>query len=105
MLTAKASFVLRGSAACSMKYTAIALSVWYCSVRARGDAREDSDCDVAVFRRGMGDRMAEMNRLTDLSTAVLDETGELIHAMPHGADSYSERTPLMHEIRAEGIDL
>jgi hypothetical protein len=43
--------------------------------------------------------------VADLSTAILDETGEFIHAMPYRAGSYDERTPLMHEIRAEGIDL
>lgn len=74
--------------------------------RARGDARPDSDYDVAVFLRGMGDRFAEMDRLADLSTAILDETGGFIHAMPHRAGAYTdERMPLMHEIRAEGIDL
>ena len=46
-----------------------------------------------------------MNRLADLSTAILDETGELIYAMPYRAGSYNERTPLMHEIRDDGIDL
>ena len=74
--------------------------------RARGDARPDSDYDVAVFLRGMGDRFAEMDRLADLSTAILDETGEFIHAMPYRAGAYTdERMPLMHEIRAQGIDL
>ena len=73
--------------------------------RARGDARPDSDYDVAVFLRDMGDRFAEMNRLADLSTNILDEMGEFIHAMPYRAGSYEERTPLMHEIRADGIDL
>jgi predicted nucleotidyltransferase len=73
--------------------------------RARGDAGPDSDFDVAVFLRDMGDRFAEMNRLADLSTNLLDEMGEFIHAMPYGAGSYEERTPLMHEIRAQGIDL
>ena len=72
---------------------------------ARGDARPDSDYDVAVFLRDLGDRFAEMNRLADLSTHILDETGEFIHAMPYRGGSYAERTPLMHEIRAEGIDL
>jgi hypothetical protein len=46
-----------------------------------------------------------MDRLADLSTVFLDETGEFIHAMPHSAGSYMERTPLMFEIRADGIDL
>jgi uncharacterized protein len=73
--------------------------------RARGEARPDSDYDVAVFLREMPDRFVEMDRLADLSTSVLDETGEFFHAMPYRADAYSERTPLMHEIRADGIDL
>ena len=74
--------------------------------RARGDARKDSDYDIAVFLRAMPDRMAEMNRLADLSAAILDETGEFIHAMPYRAGFYNDPSmPLMHEIRAEGIDL
>jgi hypothetical protein len=28
------------------------------------------------------DRFAEMNRLAGLSTDILDETGEFVHAMP-----------------------
>jgi uncharacterized protein len=73
--------------------------------RARGDAGPDSDYDVAVFLRDMPDRFAEMNRLADLSTSLLDETGEFVHAMPYRVDAYNERTPLMHEIRADGVDL
>jgi len=74
--------------------------------RARGDAHEDSDYDVAVFLRDMTDRAAEMNRLADLSTKIIvDENGPFIHAMPFRAGSYNEPTPLMHEIRTGGIDL
>lgn len=74
--------------------------------RARGDARDDSDYDIAVFLRDMADRTAEMNRLADLGTAILDETGGFVHAMPYGAGFYDDaRMPLMHEIRAEGIEL
>lgn len=73
--------------------------------RARGDAREDSDYDVAVFLKDLTDRWPEMNRLADLSTEILDETGEFIHAMAYRAGSHKERTPLMHEIRIDGIDL
>jgi predicted nucleotidyltransferase len=73
--------------------------------RARGDARKDSDYDIAVFLREMHDRFGEMNRLADLSTEFLDETGEFIHAMPYRAGSYDERTPLMLEVRACGVDL
>ncbi|MGY2050609.1 nucleotidyltransferase domain-containing protein [Methylobacterium sp. JK268] len=74
--------------------------------RARGDCRPDSDYDVAVFLRDMPDRWTEMKRLADLSTDLLDETGEFIHAMPYRAEVYGDaRMPLMHEIRREGIDL
>jgi uncharacterized protein len=74
--------------------------------RARGDARPDSDYDVAVFLRDMPDRIVELYRLADLSTAILENGGDFIHAMPYPAGFYNdERTPLMFAIRAEGIDL
>jgi predicted nucleotidyltransferase len=74
--------------------------------RARGDARPDSDYDVAVFLRDLADRDAEMNRLADLATDILYRDGQFIHAMPYRAGSYNdERLPLMHEIRAGGVDL
>jgi len=73
--------------------------------RARGDARKDSDYDVAVFLRDMPDRWQEMKRLADLSTDILYDTGEFIHAMPHRAASYSDRSPIMQEIRRDGVDL
>jgi predicted nucleotidyltransferase len=74
--------------------------------RARGDAREDSDYDVAVFLKDLTDRWPELDRLADLSTDILDETGEFVHAMPYRAGSYNdERSPPMYEIRADGIDL
>src|SRR5215470_17574581 len=74
--------------------------------RARGDADEESDYDIAVFLRDMTDRSAEMNRLADLATYILDTGGPFIHAMPYPASFYSdERMPLMDAIRAEGVDL
>lgn len=73
--------------------------------RARGDAAPDSDYDVAVFLRDMPDRFVEMDRLADLSTNILYETGQFVHAMPYRADAYNDPLPIMHEIRADGIDL
>ena len=68
--------------------------------RARGDARDDSDYDVAVFLRDMPDRIAELYRLADISTAILDETGAFIHAMAYPAGFYNDpRMPLMYAIR------
>ena len=46
-----------------------------------------------------------MNRLADLSTDILDETGQFVHAMPYRAGSYNEPTPLMLGIRTDGIEL
>ena len=73
--------------------------------RARGDAREDSDYDVAVFLKSLADRWQEVDRIVPLVTDILYEDGAFIHAMPHRAGSYEDRTSLMREIRREGIDL
>jgi uncharacterized protein len=73
--------------------------------RARGDARPDSDYDVAVFLRDMSDRWAEFDRLAFIGTDIIDDTGAVIHAMPYRAGSYQDRTSLMREIRNEGVDL
>jgi predicted nucleotidyltransferase len=73
--------------------------------RARGDARADSDYDVAVFLRTLADRWPEFDRLADLSTEILDRTGKFIHATPYRAGTYDDRTSLMREIRRDGIDL
>jgi len=75
--------------------------------RARGDAHAESDYDVAVFLRSLGDRATEMNRLADLSTKIIvEEDGPFIHAMAYAAGSYNDpRMSLMYAIRSEGIDL
>jgi uncharacterized protein len=73
--------------------------------RARGDALEDSDYDVAVFLKDLADRWQEVDRIVPLVTDILYEDGAFIHAMPHRAGTYDDRTRLMREIRREGIDL
>ncbi|HTW73251.1 MAG TPA: nucleotidyltransferase domain-containing protein [Acetobacteraceae bacterium] len=73
--------------------------------RARGDAGDQSDYDIAVFLHNMPDRWAEMNRLADLGTDILYDEGRVIHAMAYPAGTWRRRTPLMHEIRREGRDL
>ena len=73
--------------------------------RARGDAQDDSDYDVAVFLKDLNDRWAEADKIALAAMTVFDETGALIHAMPYREGAYQERTPLMHEVRREGIDL
>jgi predicted nucleotidyltransferase len=73
--------------------------------RARGDARGDSDYDVAVFLKDLGDRWQEIDRIVPVVTDIIDDTGVVIHAMPYRAQAYEDRTSLMREIRREGIDL
>ena len=73
--------------------------------RARGDAQDDSDYDVAVFLKDLNDRWAEADKIALAAMNVFDETGALIHAMPYREGAYQDRTPLMHEVRREGIDL
>lgn len=73
--------------------------------RARGDARPDSDYDVAVFLTDLTDRWDEIDRIVEIETDILWETGAVINALPFRAGAYRERTPLMHELRREGIDL
>ncbi len=73
--------------------------------RARGDARPDSDYDVAVFLTDLTDRWDEIDRIVEIETDILCETGAVINALPFRAGAYQERTPLMHDLRREGIDL
>src|SRR5271169_1469357 len=73
--------------------------------RARGDAHPDSDYDVAVFLQDLTDRWREFHRLADLRTDILAETGAFLEARPFRAGSYHDRTPLMHEIRRDGVEL
>jgi len=73
--------------------------------RARGDAKPDSDYDIAVFLAPVGDRWTELRRLASLRLQFLEETEAFFDAKPYDATAYRERTPLMHEIRREGLDL
>ncbi len=76
--------------------------------RARGDARPDSDYDVAVFLHGIDNltgRFAELDRLAMIGDELILATGKVVNALAYRAGAYSDRTPLMREIRLEGIDL
>jgi len=73
--------------------------------RARGDARADSDYDVAIFLRTHPDGWEELDRLAWLRMEMIDATGAFFDARQYAASAYAERTPLMHEIRLEGLDL
>ncbi len=82
--------------------------------RARGDAGEDSDYDIAVFlavflkdlKEGdLDTRWRELDRLADLRSAILSDTEAFIDAKPYPAGAYRNQTSLMGEIRREGVDL
>jgi predicted nucleotidyltransferase len=73
--------------------------------RARGDAKPESDYDVAVFIRDGGSFAEESARLAAVSTDILLDTGAVISATPFPAGAYRERTGFMHELRKDGLDL
>lgn len=73
--------------------------------RARGDAREDSDYDIAVFIKDFGALSTELRRLAAVAIEILLDTGAVISAKPFQAGSYRLRTGFMHELRRDGVDL
>ena len=73
--------------------------------RARGDAQPQSDYDIAVFLDPLPDRWAELDQLADLRVRFLDEMGVFVDAKPYAAGTLRDATPLMHEIRREGLEL
>lgn len=73
--------------------------------RARGDARPDSDYDIAVFIRDPDAWFDEVVRLAKLGTDILMDTGAVISAKPFRAGPYEESSPLMRAIQSEGLDL
>jgi len=58
-----------------------------------------------VFLKSLVDRWQGVDRIVPLVTDILYEERASIHATPHRAGSYRDRTSLMREIRREGFDL
>lgn len=73
--------------------------------RARRDAQPDSDYNVAVFLWNPRSFWQEMGPLAEIETEILYDSGAVISAKPFPAGGWRERTPLMHEIRRDGLDL
>ena len=72
--------------------------------RARGDARPDSDYDVAVFLRGSDSFWTESGRLAAIETDILDETGAVVNALPFDS-SRSDVGALTAELARDGLEL
>lgn len=73
--------------------------------RARGEARPDSDYDVAVFLKSLRGFDEEAERVATIEADILSDTGAVINALPLPAGSYCARTGLMKELRRDGRNL
>jgi predicted nucleotidyltransferase len=74
--------------------------------RARGDARPDSDYDVAIFVRDLGNTWREFKSLAQLTIKLLAERDVEINASLYPAGHWQHgSSPLMHEIRNDGLDI
>lgn len=73
--------------------------------RARGEAQPESDYDVAVFLKELPDIWRERRRLADLRVDFIDNTGAFFDAKPYQAAAWQDHTPLMSEIRRDGLIL
>ena len=73
--------------------------------RARGDARPDSDYDVAVFLKEPESFWRESGRLADIGTDILYDTGAVINALPFKAGLDREDSALMRELARDGREL
>jgi uncharacterized protein len=73
--------------------------------RARGEARPDSDYDIAVFLKNFTNLERELDVLAKIGVDILDETGAVINAMPFHEGAYNRATGFMQEVRRDGRDL
>jgi predicted nucleotidyltransferase len=68
----------------------------------RGEAKADSDYELAVFLKDSDNLWDEWNKLADLRVRFLDAGGPFIEAIPFRVSDYEKLTPLMNEIRKDG---
>jgi predicted nucleotidyltransferase len=74
--------------------------------RARGDARPDSDYDIAVFLKDLTSRWREGLKIADVELAILDDMDAIVHTMLYPAGRWRDpASPLMSQIRKDGQDL
>jgi hypothetical protein len=58
-----------------------------------------------VFLKSARDQRVERRRLADLNVDFFDETAALFDAKALPATGHDDRTPLMHELRRDGVVL
>jgi predicted nucleotidyltransferase len=73
--------------------------------RARGDARPDSDYDVAVFLRDLRDPRLEADRLVDIEWEILCDLDAVVSAKAFAAEDRLRETLILETIREEGVPL
>jgi predicted nucleotidyltransferase len=73
--------------------------------RARGDARPESDWDIAVVLKGHDGSIGETLALSDAMSDLLLETGEEVSAKVFSPEEIEARTIFMHHLREDGVDL
>jgi predicted nucleotidyltransferase len=74
--------------------------------QARGDAREDSDIDVLVVLKGPFNRAAEIKRTSHLVADLSLAHDTLISRLfISEEDFYEQQSPLMRNVRCEGVTL
>jgi predicted nucleotidyltransferase len=71
----------------------------------RGETGTRSDYDIAVFLNDVQPGMTEWYRLADLRQRFLDAGGPFFDAIPFRSSDYDRPSPIMHEIRRDGIAL
>ena len=72
--------------------------------RARGEAHDESDWDIAVFLTAEP-TMEDRHRLCDLGTDLLLETQQYVQALAFPSHREGEESYLMRAIRVDGIAL
>ena len=71
--------------------------------RAGGDARPDSEWDIAVFLHERENFGKEFGRLAEIETNILFDIGAVINTLPLRAGLYAKRTGFTLELRRDGI--
>ena len=73
--------------------------------RARGDARPDSDYDVAVFLKTSRGFDPELRVIADIGAQILLDSGAVISALPFETAAFADQTGFMASVRSDGLEL